>query len=455
MQEMKWRKLIDNSKFYPSSVRVNDDHDRSEFERDHNKIVFSPFFRQLQNKTQLFPIPHSDFIHSRLTHSLEVASVGKSLGHLVAKKVINIDSDVPENFVRDVANIVGAACLLHDVGNPPFGHAGEDAISSFYTQHYEKLVPYLGEHLMGQLAHFDGNAQTIRFIHNSHDLNLTLSTIAAVTKYPTTYDFGNIYHGKHSIFSSERKLLNKIVETCGLNSYSKSTYCRHPLVFLVEAADDICYRLLDLEDAHKLRLINYYDVEHLLLQIIESKNKDLSFIKNTIKDLVVEDKFAQLRSYAINILIGEMVNQFIIHYKEIMSGEYKELIPNNGKLYGLMDILLKGESELSKALVGIGFFVKRNAYGYKPVLEIELAGYEIINYLLEQFIFAIINNNLKPSKRSTRLLQLLPDRFKSSGSLEEQVMLANDYIASQADKYALDLYRRLKGIDLPEITLLP
>ena len=454
MKSMQWRKLIVSEKLFSSSVRVNDDHDRSEFERDHNKIIFSPFFRQLQNKTQLFPIPHSDFIHSRLTHSLEVASVGKSLGHLVAKKIKGLETDLPENFERDAANIVGAACLLHDVGNPPFGHAGEDAISSFYMQHYATLVPYLGEHLMGQLSHFDGNAQALRFIYNSHDLNLTLSTIAAVTKYPSPYDVNNIYHGKHSIFSSELNLLNKIAESCGLNRLGDSVFCRHPLVFLVEAADDICYRLLDLEDAHKLRLINYNDVEHLLLQIIESRNKNLSFIKDNIKDLVVEDKFAQLRSYAINILIGEMVNQFINNYSEIMSGEYSKLVSNQ-RLDGLMDLQLKDDSELSRALIAIGGFVKSNAYGYKPVLEIELAGYEIINYLLEQFIFAILHSHIKPSKRSNRLLQLLPERFKSNGSLEEQVMLATDYIASQADKYALDLYRRLKGIDLPEITLLP
>ncbi len=149
-----------------------------------------------------------------------------------------------------------------------------------------------------------------------------------------------------------------------------------------------------------------------------------------------------------------MVTQFTNHYEEIMTGQYNNLILD-GKLCGLMDILLLENSEISKVLLSIGNIVKNNAYAYKPVLEIELAGYEIISYLLEQFIFAIINNQVKPSKKSTRLLQLLPERFKSNGSLEEQVMLATDYIASQADKYALDLYRRLKGIVLPEITLLP
>ena len=454
MQDMSWRCLIVKNKLFSSSVRVNDDNDRSEFERDQNKITFSPFFRHLQNKTQLFPIPHSDFIHSRLTHSLEVSSVGRSMGHLVAKQIALLDNDLPDNFDLDVTSIVGAACLLHDVGNPPFGHAGEDAISSFYRENATFLTPHLGESLVSELSQFDGNAEAMRFIYNSHDLNLTLSTIAAFMKYPTTYNKENIYKGKHSIFSSELRLLDKVANACGLNLYQGTTYCRHPLVFLVEAADDICYRLLDLEDAHKLRLINYKDIEPLLLQIIESKNKNLDFVKDNIKDLVVEDKFAKLRSYAINILIGEMVKLFICHYKEIMTGQYDKLIVN-GKLYGLMDMLLMEDSVLSSSLNTIGAMVIKSAYSYKPVLEIELAGYEILSYLLKQFIFAIINNHINPSKKEARMLQLLPERFRSSGSLEIQVMLATDYISSQADKYALDLYRRLKGINLPEITLLP
>ena len=454
MQDMSWHRLIVKNKLFSSSVRVNDDNDRSEFERDQNKITFSPFFRQLQNKTQLFPIPHSDFIHSRLTHSLEVSSVGRSMGHLVAKQIALLDNNLPGNFDLDVTSIVGAACLLHDVGNPPFGHAGEDAISSFYRENAEFLILHLGEKLVQEFSHFDGNAQAIRFIHNSYDLNLTLSTIAAVMKYPTTYNNSNIYKGKHSIFSSELELLDKVATSCGLNFYKETTYCRHPLVFLVEAADDICYRLLDLEDAHKLRLISYKDIEPLLFQIIDSKNKDLDFIKDNIKDMVVEDKFAKLRSYTINILIGEMVELFISHYKEIMSGQYDKLIVN-GKLCGLMDILLMEDSIISNSLNRIGDMVIKSAYSYKPVLEIELAGYEILSYLLHQFVFAIINNHINPSKKYSRMIQLLPERFRSNASLDKQVMLATDYIASQADKYALDLYRRLKGIDLPEITLLP
>ncbi len=454
MNYMSWRRLIVKDKLFFSSVRVNDDNDRSEFERDQNKITFSPFFRHLQNKTQLFPIPHSDFIHSRLTHSLEVSSVGRSMGHLVAKQIALLDNDLPNNFDLDITSIVGAACLLHDVGNPPFGHAGEDAISSFYRDNSEFLIAHLGKKLVNELSNFDGNAQAMRFIYNSHDLNLTLSTIAAVMKYPATYNNTNIYKSKHSFFSSELGLLDKVASSCGLNLYQGTTYCRHPLVFLVEAADDICYRLLDLEDAHKLGLINYKDIETLLMQVIESKNKDMCFVKNNIKDLVVEDKFAKLRSYTINILIGEMVELFISNYTEIMSGQYDKLI-SKGKLCGLMDVLLMNDSIISNSLNTIGDMVIKSAYSYKPVLEIELAGYEILSYLLKQFIFAIINNHINPSKKDSRMIQLLPERFRSNGSLDKQVMLATDYIASQADKYALDLYRRLKGIDLPEITLLP
>ncbi|MBP9743521.1 MAG: dNTP triphosphohydrolase [Burkholderiales bacterium] len=451
MQKMNWYKLMTTEKIYSSSIRVNDNNDRSEFERDHNKIIFSPFFRQLQNKTQLFPITQSDFIHSRLTHSLEVASVGQSLGNLVAKHIIEkqLSSDLPHNFAAAVTTIVGAACLLHDIGNPPFGHAGEEAISAFFLHNAKLLKPHLSNRIIDQLCHFDGNAQALRFINVANDLNLTFATIASVIKYPTVYNDAGIYGKKHSVFISELELFEKIALSCGLVKHKKINYCRHPLAFLVEAADDICYRLLDLEDAHKLGLIKYSEAETLLLQIIESKkNKNLSLVRESISKLVVEDKFARLRSYALNILIGEIVQQFILHYPEIINGHYTSLIVN-GKLSGLMDMLLMSHSEVSQALFAIGNLVKNNAYLHPPVLEMELSGYEVLGYLLEQFIGAALNSHNPFLKRSVKLLQLLPERFRVYTNLEQQIMLITDYIASQSDRYAMNLYRKLRASDPP------
>lgn len=449
MEKMQWSKLLIQEKLHISSIRVNNDNDRSEFERDHNKIIFSPFFRMLQNKTQLFPRPNNDFIHSRLTHTLEVASVGKSVANLVAKNIIEkkLDDNLPINFQKNLSDIVSAACLLHDIGNPPFGHAGEDAISAFFINNQEALKKLIPIEIINQLSHFDGNAEVIRLINQSRNLNLTFATIASVIKYPTQFNPNSLYKNKHSIFSLDVDLLENIVHKCGLLKLADGLYTRHPLVFLVEAADDICYKLLDLEDAHKMSLISFDDAYGLLMPIIRSKNKDMSYIENLLDGLTTEDKFAKLRSYTLNILIGYIVDIFIDNYDDIMMGNYTNFI-HDGKLIGLLDLLMKEESLISRALITITNHIKHFVYSYNQVVEIELAGYEIISYLLDQFIFAVIefaDNNI--SKRSARLLQLLPERYnQNTTDIAEMIFQVTDYISGLTDQMAISLYRKLKGI---------
>jgi dGTPase len=449
---MSWAHLLCQDKILPSSIRVNNDNERSEFERDRNKIIFAPCFRSLQNKTQLFPAPHNDFIHNRLTHSLEVAEVGKSLGNLVAKRIItnNVETGLMPDFAKDVADIISASCLLHDVGNPPFGHAGEDAISSYFKDNQAYLKKKLSLGVINQLAHFDGNAQTLRIISNSNSLNLTLATVATVIKYPTVYDKNSFYGVKHSVFNSELPLLYQAFEGCKIIKSVRhpNIFVRHPLVFLMEAADDICYRLLDLEDAHKIGLVSYLEAERLLVQIINSRRSDLSFVYDSLAFLSIEDKFARLRSYVINILINEAVNRFIEYYDDIMSGDYTRLIID-GKLYGLIDMLIYEQSELSDALQEINKYVQQNAYLHPPVVEIELAGYEILGFLLEQFVSAVIEQN---SKRHDKLLQLLPEGALRSGmDTSQRVMAVIDYLSGMTDRFAYGLYRKLKGIDFPNV----
>lgn len=452
MPQMNWSSLLCQTKILPSSVRVNDDNERSEFERDHNKIIFAPCFRSLQNKTQLFPAPHNDFIHNRLTHSLEVAEVGRSLGGLVAKRILskNIETDLSPDFAKNSADIISAACLLHDVGNPPFGHSGEDAISSYFRDNSVYLSKKLPASVIDQLANFDGNAQTLRIIYNSNSLNLTLATVATVIKYPTVHDKETFYGNKHSVFTSELPLLYQAFEACGIvrSVNNPDIFVRHPLVFLMEAADDICYRLLDLEDAHKIGVVSYNEAERLLLQIINVRRSDLGFICDALTFLSIEDKFARLRSYVINILINEAVNKFIEYYTDIMRGNYSRLIVN-GKLHGLIDVLMNEESELSSALRDIYKCVQNNAYSYRPVVEIELAGYEILGFLLDQFVSAVIGGN---SKRHEKLIRLLPEgvlRNELDPSL--RVMAVVDYLSGMTDKFAYSLYRKLKGIDFPNV----
>lgn len=451
MQQMNWSALLCQRKIFPSSVRVNDENERSEFERDHNKIIFSSCFRSLQNKTQLFPAPHNDFIHNRLTHSLEVAEVGKSLGSLVANRIIKskLEKNLNSDFAKNAADITSAACLLHDVGNPPFGHSGEDAISSYFRDNSIYLSKNLPTSLIDQLAHFDGNAQTLRLIRNTNSLNLTLGTVATVIKYPTIYNRNSLYGTKHSVFSSELSLLHQAMEGCGVikAKCDPETYARHPLVFLMEAADDICYRLLDLEDAHKIGVVSYTESERLMLQIIDVRRKDLGFIRDSLNSLNVDEKFSRLRSYVINILINEAVNKFIEYYSDIMCGDYSRMVREN-HLLGLIDILVYEESELGDALRAINKYVQENAYGYRPVIEIELAGYEILGFLLEQFISAVIGAT---SQRNNKIIKLLPQNIVFEGDNSLKVMLVVDYLSGMTDKFAYSLYRKLKGIDFPNV----
>lgn len=452
---MDWHKLISKSKLYPSSVRVNEDNDRSEFERDHNKIIFSPHFRQLQNKTQLFPQPGTDFIHTRLTHSLEVASVGKSLGNLVAKRVLELhmhdnNVNIPTNFSRDVSDIVGAACLLHDIGNPPFGHSGEDAISAFFIETANLMNHEIGAELVTQLSNFDGNAQSLRIIKNAHNLNLTVATIGSMIKYPTNFATNRLYKNKFSIFNTELKVLERVATECGLIQFNNSHYCRHPLTFLVEAADDICYRLLDLEDAHKVGLISFNDAEQLLLQLVDN-HKNLSSLKESIKNYSLEDKFAKLRSYAINILIGEVKEKFVAYYSDIMSASYDRMIVN-GKLCGLVDLIVQEDSDVAKSLQAISSFINNTVYSHKPILEIELAGYEVISFLLNQFIFATLDVAKQENMAyATKLLKLLPEQSHKTQTLTEKVMGVVDHIVSMTDMYAINLYQKLKCIKVSSI----
>lgn len=448
---MLWQQLLSPKKILAASYRVNKVNDRSEFERDHNKIIFSPFFRNLQNKTQIFPNPQSDFIHTRLTHSLEVASVGKSLGNLVAKALIEKKiKGLNDNFATSVAEIVSAACLIHDLGNPPFGHAGEDAISNFFARYKDKFQTIVSEHFLNQLIKFNGNAETLRIIHRYHQLNLTCATMSAVIKYPTLYNENSIYQQKYNVFQSETQLLEQIIKECGIVKY-QGNYCRHPLAFLVEAADDICYRLLDLEDAYKIGLVKYEQAQELLLAVIVSDNKNnYQQIISSLDNLNEEDKFAKLRSYCVNILIGQVVEKFITYYSVIMSGNYDSLILNT-KLAGMLDLIINSDNQLAQSLIKINDYVIKYAYSYHPVLEIELAGFGIINFLLEQFIFAVINNEQSMNQKNQKLINLLPEKFYPQGTVEDKIMKIIDYISGMTDKNAIDLYRKLRGIELSVI----
>ena len=276
---MNWKQLISAKRFGMEEFHEERQENRSEFQRDYDRLIFSAPFRRLQNKTQVFPLPGSIFVHNRLTHSLEVSCVGRSLGNDVAKAILERQPELESSFLPEIGSIVSAACLAHDLGNPPFGHSGERAISTFFSegkgQRLQEKQPD-GEQLSPMewedLTHFEGNANAFRILTHQFEgrrrggFVLTYSTLASIVKYP----FSSSLAGKKSkfgFFVSEEESYRKIATELGLIQLSEQPlkYARHPLVYLVEAADDICYQMMDIEDAHKLKIITTDETKELLM----------------------------------------------------------------------------------------------------------------------------------------------------------------------------------------------
>lgn len=440
---MNWNKLLSTKRLgmedWESSKKKED---RTQFQRDYDRIIFSSPFRRMQNKTQVFPLPEHIFVHNRLTHSLEVASVGRSLGNLFSEK---IKSESP--LISEIGTIVSTACLAHDLGNPPFGHSGEAAISNFFTNDagagFEKELS-VGE--WKDLTHFDGNANAFRIL--THQFNgkrpggfaLTYPTLASIVKYP----FESVWATKQKFgfFQSETEDFLKIAGELGIGQVpeKENQFQRHPLVYLVEAADDICYQVMDVEDAFKLGILSYEKTKDLYLDFYDpaKDKKILANIENTL--LRVTDRNEQisyLRAGVIGKLIHECMHVFTENQNEVMAGEFQG---------SLIDKIRKKQAEAMKVVKEISYL---QIYNHRSVVEIEIAGYKIIGSLLEEFIGAVIQPKNLYSKK---ILSLLPRQYKTeSDLLYPKIQSVVDFISGMTDVFALDLYRKIKGISLPEV----
>lgn len=360
---MEWTKLLSTVRLGREDEKVVYRQERSEFQTDFDRIVFSNAFRRLQNKTQVVPLPKTDFVHTRLTHSLEASCVGRSLGRIVAIELLNFS----ENFRQDISDLkitpddisalVATACLAHDIGNPPFGHSGEDAISDFFRkQKAKKFIEGLTDKQIADLQNFEGNSVGFRLLSHSFPavssivggMGLTYATLGTIVKYPkeSLPDFsntGNISEKKFGFFQSEAKTFKIIAEHIGLKSKSipdSLAWFRHPLSFLVEAADDICYKIVDLEDAYKMHLIDFDTIKNLLCEIIASgKNGDTKKI-DSLNDET--EKIGYLRAKAIGVLVESVADKFIEKYNDIMKCKFDkpllDEIPAKDSLKHLMKI---------------------------------------------------------------------------------------------------------------------
>ena len=375
---MNWEQLISNKRLGQESKHSERHDDRTEFKRDYDRLIFSAPFRRLQNKTQVFPLPGSIFVHNRLTHSLEVASVGMSLGNDVAQRLISERRpELSGTLFEQIGQIVSTACLAHDLGNPPFGHSGEKAIQTFFTEGPGKaLQPVVSRAFWDDITHFEGNANPFRLL--THQFKgrrpggfvMTYSTIASIVKYPVASSAAG-RKGKFGFFRSEQSTYQRLADEMGMIRLSADgkplRYARHPLVYLVEAADDICYEIMDLEDAHKLKIVSFEEASSLMLGFFEESVQQR--ILQRIKDEQLTDKNEQivyLRACVIGKLENECVNAFIQHEDDILNGTLEK---------GLIDHINPLQREAYRRCAKLS--VER-IYKSRPVLDVELSGYKIM-----------------------------------------------------------------------------
>lgn len=443
---MNWQQLITNKRLGQEDKHIDRHDDRTEFKRDYDRLIFSAPFRRLQNKTQVFPLPGSIFVHNRLTHSLEVASVGMSLGNDVAAILCQRHPELSSTLLPEIGQIVATACLAHDLGNPPFGHSGEKAMQTFFTEGKGKfLKEKVSPEFWDDITHFEGNANAFRLL--THRFNgrrpggfvMTYSTLASIVKYPFSSTLSG-KKGKFGFFYSEQDTYERIAQEMGIIKFSEegkpAKYARHPLVYLVEAADDICYEIMDIEDSHKLKILSFDETANLLLGLFDEQTKKSIYRRIEEECLTDEnEKVVYMRACAISKLENECVKAFVDNEQAILSGTF------TGCLIDHISPLQR------KAYEHCAEVSKKRIYCSKPVLDVELAGYKIMATLMEQMIEAAVHPDRYYSQQ---LIGRVSSQYDiNSDDLETRIMAVIDYISGMTDVYALDIYQKINGISLP------
>ena len=418
--------------------------ERSPFQRDFDRIVFSGSFRRLQDKTQVFPLVKTDYVRTRLTHSIETSSVGRSLGSAVGVFLCK-NFDMGEVRPSDVGAVVAAACLAHDIGNPPLGHAGEEAIRYWFTHSpvAKEMHHELSAAEYADLERYEGNAQGFRVLsrlempERAGGMQLTCATLGALAKYPGSSRSGL---KKFSFFQSEKELFSEVAEHCGMISRGDGEWARHPLSFLVEAADDIAYLIVDFEDGMRLGLISPAELEETFLALLDSPEVpvELGMIRNP------QRRAEYLRAKVIGLLVRQTVEVFSAHHGELLDGAFAspllECIPG-------IDIIRKIRRRSEESI-----------YSHRRVTEVIAAGFEMVSGMLDIFVPCVNEiageeyRGVPASSRSRRICDILPRGGSAAGRFDAspylRLMEVLDYISSMTDGYAVSLYQKLKGISL-------
>jgi len=444
---MQWEQLLSLKKQGDTSKRLRREQDdtRLGFEVDYDRIIFSSGFRSLQDKTQVIPLSKTDFVHTRLTHSLEVSVVGRSLGRLVGKKIIEKHpylAEVHGFHMNDFGAIVAAAALAHDIGNPPFGHSGEKAIGEYFKtgrgQMYKEL---LAPKEWQDLVDFEGNANGFNLLTASRPgieggLRISYATLGAFMKYPKESlpkkPTPNIADKKYGFFQCDAAFFKDVAQDLGLipnKTGNDIGFERHPLAYLVEAADDICYTIIDFEDGINLGLISEdYALEYLIKLVKD--NVGVEKYKNLTTK---EDRISYLRALAIGTLINDAVNTFLENEEAILAGKYPYALTEKGSYTAQMNDIIN---------ISI-----KNIYQSREVVEKEVIGYRIINTLLDTFCTAYNNKfDGNESNYDKLILKLLPEKFVTEKmALYDRLLHICHFVSTLTDGKALLLYNTITG----------
>lgn len=440
---MEWGRLISDKRLGMEEYHDPRRHIRSDFQRDYDRLIFSSPFRRMQNKTQVFPLPGSIFVHNRLTHSLEVSSVGRSMANEVALMLMSRHKKKEwVDKLRNIGDIVATACLSHDMGNPPFGHNGEKTISTFFSEGggqkvREKVSPRQWE----DLIHFEGNANTFRLLSHQFEgrreggFAMTYSSLASVVKYPHSSEHERS-KGKFGFFESEEGVYLKVAADLGIPEIEPGIYARHPLVWLVEAADDICYQVMDIEDSHRLKILSTDEVKSLFLTFFDEKSQS-RMLRSMGRLQDPNEQIGYLRSNVIGAMVNDCAGVFVEGENRFMGGDER------GALTEKMSPRLRNAYKICSDIA------KYRIYRSPEVVDIEIAGNRILTYLLEEMTEAAFH----PDRNFSRLLfEKAPAQYAMRDpDFYKRIQGVLDHVSGMTDVYALNLYRQLKGLTLPAV----